>query len=60
LTSSENLSAPVAIDARAKLAVFAATVPNAAASFSPEANAARARSSVALMESLEGEISRFA
>jgi len=58
-TSSENLSAPVAMDARAKLVVFAATVPKAAASFSPEANAARARSSAALIDSLEGEISRL-
>jgi len=57
LTSSENLSAPVAMEARARLVVLAATVPNAAASFSPEANAARARSSAALMESLDGEIS---
>ncbi len=59
LTSSENLSAPVAMDAKARLVVFAATVPNAAASFSPEANAARARSSAALIDSLEGEISRL-
>ena len=57
LTSSENLSAPVAMDARARLVVFAATVPKAAASFSPEANAARARSSAALIDSLDGEIS---
>ena len=59
LTSSENRSAPVAIEARARLVVLAATVPKAAASFSPEANAAKARSSAALMESLEGEISRL-
>lgn len=45
------------MDARAKLVVFAATVPKAAASFSPEANAARASSSAALIDSLEGEIS---
>jgi hypothetical protein len=57
LTSSENLSAPVAMDARAKLVVFAATVPKAAANFRPEANAASARSSAALIDSLEGEIS---
>ena len=56
MTSSENLSAPVAMDARARLVVFAATVPKAAASFSPEAKAARARSSAALIDSLEGEI----
>ena len=55
LTSSENLSAPDAMDASAKLVVFAATVPKAAASFSPEAKAARARSSAALIDSLEGE-----
>jgi len=45
------------MDARAKLVVFAATVPKAAASFSPEANAARASSSAALMDSLDEEIS---
>src|SRR5690349_4536208 len=56
LTSSENLSAPLAIDARARLVVLAATVPKAAASFSPEAKAASARSSAVLMDSLEGEI----
>ena len=39
--------------------VLAATVPKAAASFSPEANAVRARSSAALIESLEGELSRL-
>ena len=55
MTSSENLSAPVAMDARARLVVFAATVPKAAASFSPEANAARARPSAALIDSLEAE-----
>ncbi len=60
LTSSENRSAPVAMDARAKLVVFAATVPKAAASFSPELNAASARSSAALMDSLDGEISLLA
>jgi hypothetical protein len=59
LTNSENLFAPVAMDASARLVVFAATVPNAAASFSPEANAARARSSAALIDSLEGEVSRL-
>jgi hypothetical protein len=47
------------MDAKAKLVVLAATVPKAAASFSPEANAARARSSAALMESLDEEISRL-
>jgi hypothetical protein len=47
------------MDAKARLVVLAATVPKAAASFSPEANAARARSSAALMESLDGEISRL-
>ena len=57
LTSSENLSAPVAMDARARLVVFAATVPKAAASFSPEAKAARAKSSAALIDSLEAEVS---
>jgi len=56
LTSSENLSAPDAMDASAKLVVFAATVPKAAANFSPEAKAARASSSAALIDSLEGEI----
>ena len=59
MISSENLSAPVAIEAKAKLVVLAATVPKAAASFSPEANAASARSSAALMDSLEAEISRL-
>jgi len=39
--------------------VLAATVPKAAASFSPEANAASARSSAALIDSLDGEISRL-
>ncbi len=57
--SSANLSAPVAMDARARLVVLAATVPKAAASFSPEANAARASSSPALIESLDGEFSRL-
>jgi hypothetical protein len=47
------------MDARARLVVLAATVPKAAASLSPEANAARARSSAALIESLEGELSRL-
>ncbi len=47
------------MDARARLVVFAATVPKAAASFSPEANAARARSSAALIDSLDAEISRL-
>ena len=55
LISSENLSAPVAIDASARLVVLAATVPNAAASFSPEANAVNARSSAALRDSREAE-----
>jgi hypothetical protein len=44
------------MEARARLVVLAATVPKAAASFSPEANAARARSSAALIDSLEGEV----
>jgi len=47
------------MDARARLVVLAATVPKAAASFSPEANAARARSSAALIDSLDGELSRL-
>lgn len=47
------------MDARARLVVFAATVPKAAASFSPEANAAKAKSSAALIDSLEGELSRL-
>jgi len=47
------------MDDRAKLVVFAATVPKAAASFSPDAKAASARSSAALIDSLEGEISRL-
>lgn len=53
LTNSENLSAPVASDASARLVVLAATVPNAAAILSPEPNAARATSSAALIASLE-------
>lgn len=51
LTRSENLSAPVARDSSAKLVVFAATVPNAAANLSPEAKAASATSSAALIAS---------
>ncbi len=47
------------MDARARLVVLAATLPKAAASFSPEANAASARSSAALIDSLEGESSRL-
>ena len=53
LTSSENLSAPVASEASARLVVLAATAPNAAASLSPEPNAARATCSAALIASLE-------
>ena len=47
------------MDDRAKLVVFAATVPKAAASFSPDAKAASARSSAALIDSLDGELSRL-
>lgn len=57
LTNSENLSAPVAIDARAMPVVLAATLPKAAASFNPDENAARARSSAALIDSLDAEMS---
>lgn len=53
LTSSENVSAPVDKEARARLAVLAATVPNAAASLNPELKAAIATSSATLMASLE-------
>src|SRR6266508_3062714 len=53
LTSSENLSAPEANEARARPAVLAATVPKAAASFKPEANAAIAICSPALIASPE-------
>lgn len=53
LTSSENLSAPEASEAKASPAVLAATVPNAAASFKPEANAASAICSPALIASSE-------
>ena len=59
LTSSENVSAPVDKEARAKLAVLAAAVPNAAASLNPELNAAIATSSAALMASLEAESFRL-
>jgi hypothetical protein len=59
LISSENLSAPLAIDARAMPVVLAATLPKAAASFSPEEKAARARSSAALMDSLDGEVAEL-
>ena len=54
LTSSENLSAPVANDSKAKLVVLAATVPKAAAIFKPDAKAARATSSATLIASVEG------
>ena len=59
MTNSENLSAPVAIEARAMPVVFAATLPKAAASFSPEEKAASARSSAALMDSFEAGDSPF-
>ncbi len=52
-TSSENLSAPDANEAKASPAVLAATVPKAAASLSPEANAAIAICSPALIASSE-------
>ena len=48
-TSSENVSAPEASEARARLVVFAATVPKAAAKRSPDANADIATSSAALI-----------
>jgi len=53
LTSSENLSAPVARDARAILVVLAATLPKAAASLRPELKAANATCSAALIASRE-------
>ena len=53
LTSSENLSAPDASEANARLAVLAATVPNAAANFRPDPNAARAIRSPARMVASE-------
>src|SRR3989304_4463502 len=53
LTSSANLPAPVARAARAKLGVFAATLPKAAASLRPELNAANATCSAALIASWE-------
>jgi hypothetical protein len=53
LTSDENLSAPDAKEANARLAVFAAAVPKAAASFRLEAKAAIAISSPALIASSE-------
>src|SRR6266849_9125576 len=56
LTSSENLSAPVAREASARLVVFAATEPNAAASFRPEAKAWRATCSAALIASGDPEL----
>ena len=52
-TSRENLSAPVAREAKASPAVFAAAVPKAAASLRLEANAAIAICSPALIASLE-------
>ena len=52
-TSSENLSAPDANEAKASPAVLAATVPKAAASLSPEAKAAIAICSPALIASSE-------
>ncbi len=59
LTSSENLSAPVARDARARLVVFAATLPKAAASLRPELKAANATCSAALIASWEAGSSRL-
>lgn len=56
LTSSENLSAPDAKEARANPAVLAATLPNAAASLRPEANAAIAICSPALIASSESTL----
>lgn len=53
LTSCENLSAPDARDARAKLAVLAAAVPRAAASLRPDPKAVSAIRSAALMASSE-------
>jgi len=52
-TSLENLSAPVAREAKASPAVFAAAVPKAAASLRLEANAAIAICSPALIASSE-------
>jgi hypothetical protein len=57
-TSFENLSAPDAKEAKASPAVFAAAVPNAAASLRLDANAAMAICSPALIASSE-EILRF-
>jgi hypothetical protein len=54
LTSSENLSAPVANDARARPVVLAATVPKAAASFKPDPKADNATFSAALIASTVG------
>ena len=59
LTNSENLSAPVAREASARLVVFAATDPKAAASLRPELKAANATSSAVLMGSLEAESFRM-
>ena len=53
LTSSENLSAPDANEANARLAVLAATVPKAAANFRPDPNAASAIRSPARIVSSE-------
>ena len=53
LTSSENLSAPDASEANARLAVLAAAVPKAAANFRPDPNAARAIRSPARIASSE-------
>jgi len=58
-TSSENLSAPDAMEAKARLVVFAATVPNAAANRSPAAKALNATSSAALIESVEASLRRL-
>jgi hypothetical protein len=52
-TSFENLSAPVAREAKASPAVFAAAVPKAAASLRLDANAAMAICSPALIASSE-------
>src|SRR5438105_14337487 len=58
-TSRENLSAPVAREAKASPAVFAAAVPKAAASLRLEANAAIAICPPALIASLEDTVRVF-
>lgn len=50
---SENLSAPVASDTRARLAVFAAAVPKAAANLRPDPKAVKAICSAAFIASDE-------